>query len=217
ERFEEADRDPHDDEGELRVVVAGGGPTGVELSGALAELFGRVLRRDFKTLDATRYEVVLVEGSDALLGMFSEASHREALRELRERGVVVKLGTLIASVDADGVTLADGTRIAARTVVWCAGVEANPLAERLGLPRSRRGEISVQRDLSVAGHPEVFVIGDLSSVTDRRGRPYAQLAPVAMQQARRAVRNIARRARGRRTRRFRYLDKGTMATIGRRS
>ena len=218
ERFEEADRDPaHARDGELRVVVAGGGPTGVELSGALAELFGRVLRKDFKTLDASRYEVVLVEGSDALLGMFSQASHREALRELHERGVVVKLGTLIASVDADGVTLADGSRIVSSTVVWCAGVEANPLAERLGLPRSRRGEISVQRDLSVAGHPEVFVIGDLSSVSDVRGRPYAQLAPVAMQQARRAVRNIARRARGRRTRRFRYLDKGTMATIGRRS
>jgi NADH:quinone reductase (non-electrogenic) len=217
ERFEDADRDPtHADNGALRVVVAGGGPTGVELSGALAELFGKVLRRDFRTLVASNYEVVLVEGSDALLGMFSKASQREAVRELHDRGVVVKLGAMIVSVDSDGITLADGSRIVARTVVWCAGVEANPLAEQLGLPRARRGEISVQGDLSVAGHPEVFVIGDLSSVSDRSG-PYAQLAPVAMQQARCAARNIARRAAGRRPRRFRYVDKGTMATIGRRS
>src|SRR5436190_2480629 len=175
ERFEEADRDPaRVDAGELRVVVAGGGPTGVELSGALAELFDKVLRRDFTTLDAGRAEVVLVEGSNSLLGMFSGASQLEAERELGERGVVVRLGTLIVSVDADGITLADGSRIASRTVVWCAGVEANPLAERLGLPLTGRGEISVQGDLSVAAHPEVFVIGDLASATDRRGRPYAQ-------------------------------------------
>ena len=218
ERFEAADRDPaRVDAGELRVVVAGGGPTGVELSGALAELFGKVLRRDFKNLDAGRFEVVLVEGSDALLGVFSETSQREAVRELRDRGVVVRLGAMIVGVDADGIALADGSRIASRTVVWCAGVEANPLSEQLDLPRTRRGTVSVQGDLSVAGHPEVFVIGDLASATDRRGRPYAQLAPVAMQQARRAASNIARRDRGRRTRRFRYVDKGTMATIGRRS
>jgi NADH dehydrogenase len=218
ERFEAADRDPaHGDAGELRVVVAGGGPTGVELSGALAELFGKVLRRDFRTLDAGRFEVVLVEGSEVLLGMLSGASQREAVRELSDRGVVVKLGAMIVNVDADGVTLADGTRIASRTVVWCAGVEANPLSERLGLPRTRRGTVSVQRDLSVAGYPEVFIIGDLASAIDRRGRPYAQLAPVAMQQARCTARNIGRRERGRRTRRFRYVDKGAMATIGRRS
>jgi NADH dehydrogenase len=218
ERFEAADRDPaRVDAGELRVVVAGGGPTGVELSGALAELFGKVLRRDFRTLDPGSFEVVLVEGSDALLGMFSKTSQLEAVRELRERGVVVRLGAMIVGVDADGIALADGSRIASRTVIWCAGVEANPLSEQLGLPRARRGAIEVDRDLSVPGHREVFIIGDLASATDRGGRPYAQLAPVAMQQARCAARNIGRRAQGRRTRRFRYVDKGTMATIGRRS
>jgi NADH:quinone reductase (non-electrogenic) len=218
ERFEAADRDPTSMEaGELRVVVAGGGPTGVELSGALAELFGKVLRRDFRTLDASRFEVVLVEGSGALLGMLSKASQSEALRELQDRGVDVRLGAMIVGVDADGIALADGSRIESRTVVWCAGVEANPLGERLGLPLTRRGEIAVQPDLSVAGHREVFVIGDLAAATDRRGRPYAQLAPVAMQGARCAARNIGRRARGRRGKRFRYVNKGAMATIGRRS
>jgi NADH dehydrogenase len=217
-RFEAADRDPGGiRDGDLRVVVAGGGPTGVELSGALAELFTKVLARDFPMLDLGRAEVVLVEGGPALLGTFSPASRAEAERELEARGVRVRLGTMIVAVDADGIRLADGTRIPARTVVWCAGVKAHPLADALGLAQTRRGEIEVRADLSLASHPEVFVIGDLGAAYDRRGRPYPQLAPVAMQQARCAARNILRREHRRRTRRFRYLDKGTMATIGRQS
>jgi NADH dehydrogenase len=139
------------------------------------------------------------------------------VRELEARGVEIRLNTPIASVDADGVVLADGTRIASHAVVWCAGVKANPLADRLGLPQTARGEVRVNHDLSVAGRPEVFVIGDLAATTDRRGHPYPQLAPVAMQQARHVARSILRRRRGKQTRRFRYVDKGTMATIGRRS
>jgi NADH dehydrogenase len=217
-RFEAADRDPAlIDDGELRVVVAGGGPTGVELSGALAELFTRVLAKDFHRLDVQRAEVVLVEATDALLQSFSRASCLEAERELRARGVRVLVDSPIASVDRDGVILRDGTRIQARTVVWCAGVEANPLADALHLPQSGRGRVTVTADLSVATHPEVFVIGDLAAAADRRGRAYPQVAPVAMQQARRVARNIRRAIDGRPTRRFRYVDKGMMATIGRRS
>ena len=218
EQFEAADRD-HAliKDGGLRIVVAGGGPTGVELSGALAELFTKVLAKDFDTLDVTRAEVVLIEATGSLLNAFSPHSKAEAVRELEARGVHVRLNTAIASVDPDGVQLADGTHIASHAVVWCAGVKANPLADLLGLPQSPRGEVVVNHDLSVAAHPEVFVIGDLAAATDRRGRPYPQLAPVAMQQARHVARSIARRRQGRKTRRFRYVDKGTMATIGRRS
>jgi len=218
-RFEEANANPAlIDEGALRVVVAGGGPTGVELSGALAELFTKVLAKDFKNLDVSRAEVVLVEAVPAVLGSFSPASQREAVEELEARGVQLRLGTPIARVDGDGVELTDGTRVTARTVVWCAGVRANPIADSLGLARTRLGEIVVNKDLSVPGHPEVFVVGDLAAATDRAGRPYPQLAPVAMQGARHAARSIMRRVRGRgRTTRFRYFNKGVMATIGRRS
>jgi NADH:ubiquinone reductase (H+-translocating) len=217
-RFEAADRDPAlIDDGELRVVVAGGGPTGVELSGALAELFTQVLAKDFRELDVQRAEVVLVEATDSLLQSFSRPSRAEAVRELRARGVDVRVNAPIASVDGQGVLLRDGTRIAARTVIWCAGVRPNPLAEALGLPRARLGGIAVGADLSVETRPEVFVIGDLASAADRHGHAYPQLAPVAMQQARHVARGIERRVRGRSTRRFRYVDKGTMATIGRRA
>ena len=137
-QFEVADRN-HAliDQGALRIVVAGGGPTGVELSGALAELFTKVLAKDFETLDVRRAEVVLIEATGALLGAFSPSSQAEAVREL-ERVAWRSGSTLaIASVDADGVVLADGTRIASHAVVWCAGVKANPLADRLGLPQTR--------------------------------------------------------------------------------
>jgi NADH dehydrogenase len=217
-RFEAADRDPAlIGDGELRVVVAGGGPTGVELSGALAELFTKVLAKDFRDLDVQQAEVVLVEATDSVLQSFSPPSRAEAVRELRARGVEIRLDAPIASVDGDGVVLRDGTRIAARTVIWCAGVRPSPLADALALPRGGRGGILVGPDLSVETRPEVYVIGDLASAVDRRGRPYPQLAPVAMQQARHVSHSIERRLAGRRTRRFRYVDKGTMATIGRRS
>ena len=217
-QFEFADRNRAlIEQGALRIVVAGGGPTGVELSGALAELFTKVLAKDFETLDVRRAEVILIEATGALLGAFSAQSQAEAVRELEARGVQIRLNTPIASVDADGVVLADGSRIVSHAVVWCAGVKANPLADRLGLPQTARGEVAVSHDLSVATRPEVFVIGDLAAATDRHGRPYPQLAPVAMQQARHVARSISRRLRQKKTRRFHYANKGTMATIGRRS
>jgi len=217
-RFEEADVDPTQVErGVLTVVVAGGGPTGVELCGALAELFTNVLAKDFKELDVSRGRVVLVEMSDALLGAFSSRSRVEAERELEARGVEVLLGTAIASVDAASVHLADGRVIPTRTVVWAAGVRPNPLASELELERSARGGIVVGPDLSVPSHPEIFVIGDLAAATAPDGAPYPQLAPVAMQAGRHVASTIVRRSAGRRAKRFRYRDKGTMATIGRRS
>ena len=217
-RFEAANTDPSIiDEGGLTFVVAGGGPTGVELCGALSELFTQVLAKDFKNLDVSRARVVLVEMTDHVLGMFSDASRLEAKRELEARGVDVCLGRSIVSVDAETVRLDDGTEIAAQTVVWAAGVRPNPLADRLGLAQTKRGGIIVGDDLSVPGRPEVFVIGDLAGATSPDGRAYPQLAPVAMQQARHVARTLDRRFRGRQPRPFHYRNKGNMATIGRRS
>jgi NADH dehydrogenase len=217
-RFEEANTDPSlVADGTLTFVVAGGGPTGVELCGALAELFTKVLAKDFKNLDVSRAQVVLVETTAHLLSGFSPRSQAEAKVELELRGVDVRLGVPIASVGPDKVQLGDGTVIPARTVVWAAGVKANPLADRLGLPQTTRGGIEVGADLTAPGHPEVFVIGDLAAARGPDGKPYPQLAPVAMQSARYVARSICRRLQGRQTRPFHYVDKGIMATIGRRS
>jgi NADH dehydrogenase len=217
-RFEEANADPAlVDDGCLTFVIAGGGPTGVELSGALAELITKVLAKDFKHLDVRRARVVLVEMADHLLGGFSPPSQAEARLELEQRGVDVRVGTAIASVGPHAVHLADGTAIPTGTVVWAAGVKANPLGAALGLPLTRRGEVVVNPDLTVPGHPEVFVIGDLGGGTDKRGAAYPQLAPVAIQGGRHVARTIVRRTQGKRGRRFRYVNKGVMATIGRRS
>jgi NADH dehydrogenase len=217
-RFEEANAEPVEvADGALTFVVAGGGPTGVELSGALAELIARVLARDFKQHDVDRARVVLVEMTDHLLGAFRPPSRAEAVEELEARGVELRLSTSIARVHADGVDLADGTTIPSRTVVWAAGVRANPLGAVLGLPTTKRGEVSVGPDLSVPGHPEVFVIGDFAGAVDRKGDALPQLAPVAMQGGRHTAHTIARELQGKRRRPFHYVDKGIMATIGRRS
>jgi len=218
ERFEEANTSPEQvDDGTLTFLVAGGGPTGVELCGALAELIEKVLARDFKNLDVRQARVVLVEMSDRVLGSLSSWASDQALRELHLRGVEVQLGTAITAVEPDEVHLADGTVIRARTVVWTAGVKANPLGEVLGLERTKQGRVVVDGDLSVRGHPEVFVIGDLAAADGPDGRPHPQLAPVAMQGGRHAARTILRRMHGKRSQPFHYRDKGTMATIGRRS
>jgi NADH dehydrogenase len=218
-RFEEAHAAPAlIDRGGITFVVAGGGPTGVELCGALAELFRDVLSRDYKQLEVHRARVVLVEMTDHLLPAFSPASRAEAKVELEQRGVEVRLGAAITSVGPDAVSLDDGSALATRTVIWAAGVKPSPLAGALGLPRSVRGGLVVERDLTVPGHPEVFVIGDVAAATSPDGAPYPQLAPVAMQGGRYVARSIVRRLEGRGAPKpFRYVDKGIMATIGRRS
>jgi len=216
EHFEQAHTDPGlVDAGFLTVVVAGGGPTGVEVSGALSELF-RVLGRDFKMLDVARASVVLVEMGDHLLNGFHPASQADALRTLRARGVEVRLGTKIAEARCDGVTFDDGSVIPTHTLVWAAGVRANPLADILGVEQGRSGTVVVADDLSIPGHPEVFVIGDMAGSNDAKG-PLPMVAPVAQQGARHAAACIRARLAGRTTRAFRYRDKGKMATIGRHS
>jgi NADH dehydrogenase len=201
------------DSGALTFVIVGGGPTGVEMAGALMELFSMVLAKDFPHLDLTRARVILVEALDRLLTTFDPSLGMHARTALEQRGVEVMLGRAVKAVAADEVRLDDGTTIRTRTLVWAAGVRAHPLIAALGLPVDSTGRARVGRDLRVEAHPDVFVIGDAAGAHDHRGRLYPQQAPVAMQQGRFVARAITRRRF--RSRRFRYFDKGQMATIGR--
>jgi NADH dehydrogenase len=218
QRFEAADRDPTElDRGGLTFVVVGGGPTGVETAGALAELFAMVFRKDYPSLDVARARVVLIEMQDHLLHPFTASSRRHALETLRSRGVEVRLGAQVESVSGEAVTLAGGEVLPTQTLVWAAGVQANPLATTLGLPQGRGGRVTVERDLRVPGRPGAWAVGDVAAAVDRHGEVLPQLAPVAMQSGRHVARQIRRVIEGRPTVPFRYLDKGTMATIGRRA
>lgn len=221
ERFEAADAEPAlIDDGALTFVVVGGGPTGVEVAGALTELFHVVLRKDFRNLDVSRARVVLVEMLPNLLGPFSDASQAHARQALEERGVEVRTGAQVARVRANRVTLADGEELAAHTLVWAAGVKANPIGAALGLRTGRAGRIEVGPDLAVADRPGVWAIGDVAAIVDPTsgsGALLPQLAPVAMQSGRHVARQICCIAAGQPAPRapFRYRNKGTMATIGR--
>jgi len=220
ERFEATDADPSLlDDGSLTFVVVGGGPTGVEVAGALVELFDRVLQRDFQHLDVGRARVLLVEMLPDLLTPFSPSSRRHAREALIDRGVEVRTGAQVDRVRATSVELDGGEVVPAHTLIWAAGVKANPLAQALGLPTQRAGRISVAPDLSVQGHPGVWAIGDVAAIAaPSRGEPAAvlpQLAPVAMQSGRHAARQVLATVEGRPTTPFHYRDKGTMATIGR--
>lgn len=219
ERFEAADADPTlVDRGELNFVVVGGGPTGVETAGALAELFSVVFRRDYPSLGVSRARVVLVEARDALLAPFHASSQRAALDTLRARQVEVRLDEPVAEVTSEHVRFASGEVLPTRTVIWAAGVRAHPLAAALGLPVTRAGRVEVGDDLRVAGHEGVWAVGDVAAPRDHRGGgPLPQVAPVAMQTGAHVARQIGRLLEGRPTQPFRYRDKGTMATVGRRA
>lgn len=218
--FEAAERedDPVARRRHLTFVVIGGGATGVELAGAIAELATFVLARDFRSIrpDATR--VVLVEGAERILSAFDPALSAKAERSLGEMGVEVRKHTRVTAIDVDGVSCG-GERIEASTVLWAAGVRAKPLGATLGVETDRQGRVVVGDDCSVPGHPEVFVIGDAARfVPEGEEEPLAGVSPVAMQEGRFVARQIARSvaATGSVAReRFVYLDKGVMATIGR--
>lgn len=217
-QFEAADADPAlIDAGALTFVVVGGGATGVEVSGALAEMIGHVLQRDFGDLAVTRAQVVLVEQSGTLVGTFRPRLREYTAEALRRRGVRLRLDTTVARIDAHGVTFADGTRLASRMVIWAAGVQAGDLADAAAWPRGRGGRITVGADLALAEHPEVFVIGDLADIDDGSGGRLPQLAQVAIQGGKFAAGQILHDRRGEPRDTFRYHDKGTMATIGRRA
>lgn len=216
-RFEAADARPElIDDGALTFAVVGAGPTGVEMAGGMAELVHRVLRRDFPALDVSRTRIVLIEAADRVLGTFDERLSRKARRNLERLGVEVMTGTAVESVDARSVRFADGSALPAHTLVWAAGVKANPIGMAAGLPTGSGGRIVVGDDLAVESCPDIFVIGDLAASPTADGRPLPQVAPVAIQGGRHVAAVIAARiGESDSPGPFAYKDKGSMATIGR--
>ena len=200
----------------MTVVVAGGGPTGVELSGALAELKRHVLPRDYPDLDLSQARVILLEATERLLVALPPVLQRKAASQLAMLGVEVRMESAVREADDRGVTLASGERIAAGTVIWVAGVRGEALGGAMGVEPGAGGRVAVEATMQVTGHPEAFVIGDMALLNAPDGRPYPMVAPVAMQQGDLAADNIVRAMRGEAPRTFRYHDRGTMATIGRR-
>jgi NADH dehydrogenase len=208
--FEAAERDPESAERLLTFVVVGGGPTGVELAGALIEIAVHSMEREFHAIDPGSARVILVEGADRVLPVYPEPLSESARRQLESLGVDVRVGTIVDLVDHSGVTLADGERIEAANVLWAAGVKASALGAGLGAERDQAGRVVVEEDLSLPGHEEVFVVGDLAVIPGVPG-----VAPAAMQMGRHAARGIRADLAGEPRSKFRYRNKGSLATIGR--
>jgi NADH:ubiquinone reductase (H+-translocating) len=198
----------------LTFVVVGAGPTGVELAGAIAEIARHTLVDDFRNFDPTRAVVMLLEAGPRVLPAFPSELSVRAERSLRRLGVEVRCGARVTRITAEGIELGE-ERLPTRTALWAAGVTPSPLARTLGSPLDRVGRVKVAPDLSVPGHPEVFVIGDLAAAVDAAGRPLPGLAPVAIQQGKAVAVNVKRAVTGKPRLPFRYCDRGTMATIGR--
>jgi NADH dehydrogenase len=215
--FEAAEQEPAPElrRALLTFVVIGGGPTGVEMAGAMAEISRHSLQRDFRRIDPSTARVILLEGGERLLAGYHPELSAKSEEALREIGVEVRTGSIVTRVEADAVYVGE-ERIPTRNVIWAAGVTASPLGGRLGVPTDRVGRVRVERDLSVPGYPELFVVGDLAAMYDAHGRPLPGVAPVANQQGKTAAANVVRSLAGKPPRPFRYHDRGSLATIGRR-
>jgi len=214
--FERATREPDPDERRrmLTFAIVGGGPTGVEFAGALAELVHGPLVRDYPNLDFEQVRVVLLEALDGLLSFLPEKLGAYTQKRLHKMGVEVRLGALVTQITSQEVHLKDGAILPTETVVWTAGVRGDPMVQTWGLPLGRGGRVAVQPTLQVPEQPEVYVIGDLAYL-EEDGRALPMVAPVAMQQAKVAAQNIVRQVDGQALQPFEYKDQGTMVTIGR--
>jgi NADH:ubiquinone reductase (H+-translocating) len=215
--FERAETEPEPDERRrlLNFVVVGGGPTGVEMAGAIAELAKRALAADFRSIDPRSARIILIEAGPRLLAPFSPALSEAARRSLEQLGVEVRVNASVTHCDCSGVSLGN-ERLQTRTIVWAAGVKASPGAEWLGAESDRAGRVKVKADLSVPGHPDIFVIGDAAAAAGPDGRLLPGVAPVAKQQGWYVANLLRARAEGRSLPAFRYRDVGSMATIGRK-
>jgi NADH dehydrogenase len=217
QKWEAADKDPSlVEDGGLNVIVVGGGPTGIETAGALAELYRGSFAEDFPQIPQEKARIILVEAGPELLSMFKKDIRTYTKKALESFGVDVQLGKLVSSVEPTRVTLESGEVLPAHTLVWGAGLQANPIVSSLGVELEKGNRVPVGPDLSVAGHPEVFAVGDVAWITDTKTKKVLpQLGSVALQAGERAGENIARLVEGKETESFKYFDKGTMATIGR--
>jgi len=214
--FEQAmlEPDPEKRRTLLTFIVVGGGPTGVEMAGALSELIRLVLVKDYPRLNIKDVRILLLEATDKLLAAMPERLREAAVKTLWRKWIDVRFGAQVADYDGKQIRLKSGEIIPAQTVIWAAGVQASPLNATLGLPASRQGRIPVEPALQVTAHPEVFIIGD-AAYQEHNGEPLPMVAPVAIQMGRFVARNIKRRLRGQPLEPFRYRDQGTLATIGR--
>lgn len=219
--FEKAENetDPVERDRLMTIVVVGGGPTGVELAGAFAELARTVLNKDFRHIDPTKAHIILIEGSPLVLSHLPADLSASAQQQLQALGVQIHNNIHVKAIRADEVELADGKIIRAGTVIWAAGVSASPLTQKLGVELDRGGRIKVNPDLSLPGHPEVFAIGDLASLLQENGKPVPGVSPAAMQMGKYVAKiiqgEIGPTAKPAARPPFKYWDKGTMATIGR--
>ncbi len=214
--FELAEREATEKRREelLTFAVIGGGPTGVELAGALAELARHVLARDFRTIDPSKAKVYLLEAGPRILPSFPEDLAARAVAQLEQLGVEVRAGARVTDVGENRLRL-EGETIACSVILWAAGVRANPLTRTLGANLDRTGRVVVDRDLRIPGHSRAFVIGDAARLDDAEGKPLPGVSPVAMQEARAVAKSIGRIVAGKEPLPFRYVDKGELATVGR--
>ena len=214
--FERAERcdDPAQREAFQTIVIVGGGPTGVELAGILVSIVRKALWRDFRRIDTRQSRVILLEAGPRLVAAFKEELSRHALSDLEALGVDVRLNTAVTEVSPDSV-VAGGVRIPTHTVFWAAGNLASPLSKATGGPVDRSGHVRVEPDLSVPGHPEVFVVGDQATVSRADGRPVPAVAQGGIQMGKSAAANIIRDVRRQERKPFRYFNRGDMAVIGR--
>ena len=210
----ETTTDPEMQKAALTFVVIGAGPTGVEMAGSISELAKRTLEKDFRNIQGKQARVVLLDAAPKVLPMFDDHLAASAIRQLEALGIEVRVATKVLGVTPEGVQL-ENELVNARTVIWAAGNSASPLAKQLGCEVDRQGRAVVQKDLSVAGHPEVFVIGDVANYSHQGGKPLPGIAPFAMQSGKSAAQNVLALVAGQPTETFQYKDKGSMATIGR--
>ena len=198
----------------LNFVVVGAGPTGVELAGAISDIAGRHLTKEFRSIDPRKSRIILLEGGPRVLPSYPEDLSASAERQLKEMGVEVRTSAMVTNIE-DGAVWIGKEKIPASVILWGAGVSASPLGRMLGVPVDRAGRVIVQPDLTVPAHPEVFVTGDLASATRHNGQPVPGVAPAAIQMGKFAARQIKRSLEGKPREKFEYLDKGSLATIGR--
>ncbi|HWY68563.1 MAG TPA: NAD(P)/FAD-dependent oxidoreductase [Terriglobales bacterium] len=199
---------------QLNFVVVGGGPTGVELAGTLAEISRQVLANEFRSIDPKRTRIVLLEGGPRVLPAYPEDLSRSAEEQLRHLGVEVQTSALVTQVEPGSVHIGE-SKLPATVILWAAGVAASPLGKKLGAPVDRAGRVLANPDLSIPGHPEVFVVGDLAALKDENGKWLPGVAPVAMQEGKATAHNIGNELRGEPRKDFHYWNKGSLATIGR--
>lgn len=212
----EASDDEAERKAQLTFAIVGGGPTGVELAGTLAEIARQTLKREFRRIDPRQARVLLLEAGPRVLSTFPESLSAKAQQQLERLGVEVRTGSAVTRIDAGSVTLGD-ERIATHTVLWAAGVAASPVARSLGVTLDRAGRVPVEPDLSVPGQPQIFVAGDLATLQQENGKPVPGVAPAAKQMGNHVAAAIQARIAGRATKPFHYQDWGNLATIGRRA